>query len=120
MSAALGKYVTEHAGPKPDTSLTLHLAARLTALHEYHRYHDKWLRPPQQMAWLLLALHQVIFEDVAIAHPRLCGYEGSAPQTIRQAVNVDLRKIFSLAKGDSEISHRRLEYFKVNAPFSIC
>lgn len=119
VSAALGKYVAEHASPKPDTSLTFHLVARLTALYEYHRYHDKWLQPPQQIAWLLLALHQVFFEDVGIAHPRLCGYADSAPQTIRQAVNVDLRKIFSLATGDSEISHRRLEYFKVNSPLAL-
>jgi hypothetical protein len=72
------------------------------------------------MGWLLLALQQLFFEEVAIAHPRLCGYAGSAPQTIRQAVNLDLKRIFELATGEPEINDRKLEYMKVVSPFNFC
>src|SRR5277367_653881 len=90
-----------------------HLVARLSALISYQ---DNWVQPPSQMAWLLLALHQLCFEDIAIAQPRLCGYASVAAQTIRQAVNVDLGRIFSLAKNAEDLDIRQIEYLKVYPP----
>jgi len=109
--AALGKYVTEHLGTtKPDKSLTIHLATRLSTLTMYQ---DNWVLPPRQMMWLLLAFHQLCFQDVAIAHPDLCGLPGFAPQTIVQHVHGDLARIFTLAEGHP-LESRRVEYFKVS------
>jgi len=66
------------------------------------------------MAWLLLALHQLCFEDITIAQPHLCGYADVASQMIRQALNADLRRISSLA-ADGDLDSRQLEYLKVIA-----
>lgn len=111
-SAALGKYISEQAATtKSDNSLTVHLAARLSTLTTYH---ENWLKPSSQIAWHLLALHQVFFEDIALAHPKLCGFAGVAPHNIRVAVNADLARIFSLAE-EADISVRKREYFKVSS-----
>ena len=67
------------------------------------------------MAWILLAAHQIVFEEVAVAFRKECGCAGLAPQTIGQVVNVDLKKIFSLARSE-EIDIRKAEYFKVTDP----
>ena len=112
-SAALGKYVTEALDrTKSEKYFTIHVAARLSALTSYQ---DHWVQPPTKMCWLLLALHQLFFEDIAIAHPDLCGYAGVAPQSIRQAVNGDLGRIFTLAEGEEQ-EDRQVEYLKVSVP----
>jgi len=111
-SAALGKYVVEHPGTtKPDKSLRIHLATRLSTLTMYQ---DNRVLRPRQMTWLLLALHQLCFQDVAIAHPNLCGLPGFAPQTIVQHVHGDLARIFMLAEGNP-LESRRMEYLKVSS-----
>ena len=114
-SAALAKYVAEHHGAtKPDKSLTIHLAEHLSPLTTHQ---DNWVRPPTQMVWLLLALHQLCFQDVAIPHPHLCGFPGFAPQTIMQHVHGDLGQIFALAEGQGQpLRVRQVEYLKVSAP----
>ena len=64
------------------------------------------------MAWLLLALHQLCLEDIAIAHPNLCGFTGVAPQTIMQQEHGYLVRIFTLAEGHP----LHVKYLKVSSP----
>jgi hypothetical protein len=106
----LGKYIAATVSPAGSHSFTIQLVSRLEALTAYE---SQWISPPQQMKWMLLAMHQLVFEKVAVAHPAICGCSGLAPQPIKQAVNSDLNRIFTLGTG-KEMSARRSEYLKVS------
>ena len=69
-------------------------------------YQNNWVFPPAQTAWFLLALHQLCFQDVAIALSSICGYPGVTSHTIIQAVHTDLGHNFLI--GPSQKSSCRV------------
>jgi len=83
LGKAFGDYVAEN-GITGD-SLTVNLAARLSALTAFQN--DR-VHAPQNMCWMFLVMHQLVYDKIAEKYPELCGYAGAPPQRIHKEVNM--------------------------------
>jgi hypothetical protein len=90
-------------------SISLHFAARLAALGQFK---DDFVEPSINITWNFLIWHQLVYEAVAIEHPHLFGFELAASQSIREAVNKDMQRIFAAAL-KSEVTPSKCQDYKV-------
>lgn len=111
LAKSFGDYVAEN-GITGD-SLTVNLAARLSALTAFQ---NDLVHAPQNMCWMFLVMHQLVYEKIAEKYPEFCGYAGAAQQRIHQAVNHDIQRIFAAALGH-DVSVQQRKDWKV---YSIC
>jgi hypothetical protein len=112
---AIGKQVGEklveylNQGHSP---MTGDLARRMFVLRDFK---DDVIGVPVNLCWNYLILHQIIFERVAILHPRICGFAGwESAQTIQNRVNNDLLRLFTVAL-EEELNDDKRATIKVPA-----
>jgi len=65
----------------------VHLGYRFLA---FAKYRATTVAPAENMAWLFLFLHQLVYETTAIQYPSECGMTGMKRQPIQTRVNQDL------------------------------
>jgi hypothetical protein len=87
----------------------LHLGYRFLAIAKHRR---TALEPAENMAWLFLFLHQLVYEVTAIEYPSQCGMTGKTKQQIKTRVNQDLEAL-SNNKFPTELSKEQLKNNKV-------
>jgi hypothetical protein len=87
----------------------LHLGYRFLAIAKHCR---TALEPAENMAWLFLFLHQLVYEVTAVEYPTQCGMAGKSKQQIKTRVNQDLEAL-SKNKFPTELSKEQLKNNKV-------
>jgi hypothetical protein len=87
----------------------LHLGYRFLAIAKHRR---TALEPAENMAWLFLFLHQLVYEVTAVEYPTQCGMAGEMKQQIKTHVNQDLEAL-SNNKFPTELSKEQLKNNKV-------
>jgi len=87
----------------------VHLCYRFLALSKYRA---TAVAPAENMAWLFLFLHQLVYETTAIQYPSQCGMTGKTPQQIQARVNQDLAAL-SRAKFGKDLSRNDRKNNKV-------
>jgi hypothetical protein len=90
-------------------SPSIHLGYRFLALAKYRA---TTVVPAENMAWLFLFLHQLIYETTAIQYPSQCGMAGKSSQQIQTQVNQDLASL-SRAKFGKDLSRNDRKNNKV-------
>jgi len=85
------KFQAAHAGTLINSSSpSIHLGYRFLAIAKYRR---QAVDPAENMAWLFLFLHQLVYEVTAIEYPSQCGMAGKSKQQIQTRVNHDLEAL---------------------------
>jgi hypothetical protein len=87
----------------------LHLGYRFLTIAKHY---GTTIKPAENMAWLFLFLHQLIYEVTAIEYPTQCGMAGKSKQQIKTHVNQDLEAL-SNTKFPTELSKTQLKNNKV-------
>lgn len=96
----LESFVTDFKGPITESPAT-HLVYRWIGLA---RFHTNSITPPENMGWLFLYLHQLIYEQAAIAYPVESGMVGKSKQQIQTMVNHDIAALSHAKFGHNKLS----------------
>jgi hypothetical protein len=72
-----------------------HLAYRFVGLARFRLA----VSPPENMAWLVLYMHQLMFEAIAFQYPDKVGMSGRSKQQIQTAVNEEIKALSKLKFG---------------------
>jgi hypothetical protein len=108
LGAKIGDKIVEYLDGQQDP-LTGGLAARMFMLRDFH---EDFINVPINLSWNYLILHQIIYEKVAVDNPVLCGFTWESSQTIKERVNNDLIRLFTVAL-DEELDEKQRHSIKV-------
>jgi hypothetical protein len=104
------KFQATHVGTLIKASSPgLHLGYRFLAIAKHRR---TTIEPAENMAWLFLYLHQLMYEVTAVEYPSQCGMAGKSKQQIKTRVNQDLEALSS-SKFPAKLSKEQLKNNKV-------
>jgi hypothetical protein len=90
------------------------LAYRFVGLARFRR---DGLCPPENMAWLFLFLHQLVYEKTALKFPTEAGLAGKSKQQIQTRVNNDIKALSDAKFGKDTLSKNDRSNNKVHPLF---
>lgn len=82
-------------------SPVIHLAYRWIGIA---RFQKASVAPLENLAWLFLYLHQLVYEEAALAFPDSCGMSGKTRQQIQTIVNCDINALSVAKFGQGRLS----------------
>jgi len=119
ISQAVGKsfeaFLTQFTAVLQPDSPVAHMVYRWVGLA---RFSGSVINPPENIAWLFLYLHQLIYENTALKYAAECGLPGKTSQQIRTLVNIDLEAL-SDEKFSARLSPNNLKNNKVSLSLSV-
>lgn len=105
-----------HCNMHTTQSPAAHLVYRWTALAKFR---STSVGLSENMGWLFLYLHQLIYEKVAIAYPGESGMAGMTEQRIQTAVNRDIDALSRAKFGQDQLSKNDKKNNKVGLLYCI-